>query len=83
MKKWKIIRIITIIVPILFIIELLFDLILCINMKYPHDALGIDVYNWFDQFTIDFAFIIVTWIIPLLISLIFFIISTKKIKKNN
>lgn len=49
MKKWKVIRIITIIVLIIFFINVISDLIICLNMSYPHPMLGIDANNWWDH----------------------------------
>ena len=53
MKKWKVIRNITISLLILFIIYLVKDAIGCINMEYSHPMLGIDANNWMDQFRTD------------------------------
>ena len=83
MKKWKITKRITISVLILFIIRLIIDAILCMNMNYPHPMLGIDAYNWIDQFTVDLIFILIIWSIPLIIDIVLLIISCVKIKKNN
>lgn len=81
MKKWKIIKIITIAIIFLFIIRIIFDAIVCINMKYPHPMLGIDAYNWLDQFGMDLLFLMVMWGIPLIIDIVILIISILKIKK--
>ena len=50
-------------------------------MKYPHPMLGIDAYNWLDQFKVDLFFLIIMWLIPLVINIALLIISTVKIKK--
>lgn len=81
MKKWKFIRIMTIIILILFFIYIICDAIICINMKYPHPMLGIDAYNWLDQFKVDLFFLIIMWLIPLVIDIALLIISTVKINK--
>lgn len=82
MKKWKIIKIITIVVLIMFLIHLVVDAVLCMNMTYPHPMLGIDAYKWTDQFAIDIAFILVFWSIPLIIDIILLVISFIKTKKK-
>lgn len=82
MKKWKIIRIITIAIIILFIAYVIIDAIVCMNMVYPHPMLGIDAYNWLDQFKVDLAFMMIIWGIPLLIDIALLIVSVLKIKKN-
>jgi len=81
MKKWKIIKLVTIAVLIVFLIRLVIDAIICINMTYPHPMLGVDAYKWTDQFGVDLLFILVIWGIPLIIDIIFLIISCIKIKK--
>lgn len=81
MKKWKIIKIITIAIILLFIIYIILNAIVCINMKYPHPMLGIDANNWLDQFGVELVFIMITWGIPLIIDIVILIISILKIKK--
>ncbi len=82
MKKWKNIRIITISFLIIFAIRLIIEVIVCMNMSYPHPILGIDAYKWTDQFFFDLAFILFIWGIPLIIDIIFLIISCIELKKN-
>ena len=82
MKKWKIIRIITIIILVLASIYITIDAINCMNMSYPHPMLGIDAYKWTDQFFMDLYFIAIIGVIPLLIDTTLLIISCKKIKGN-
>lgn len=82
MKKWKTVKKITIVVLILFIIRLIIDAILCMNMTYPHPMLGIDANNWIDQFCVDLAFILIIWGIPLIIDIIFLVISCVKTKEK-
>lgn len=81
MKKWKIIKIVTIIIPIIFMLNVIIDIIACMNMSYPHPSLGIDTHNWFEQFQIDMAFIMLYWIIPLIVDVILLVVSIKKTKK--
>lgn len=81
MKKWKIIKIITIAIILLFIIYIILNAIVYINMKYPHPMLGIDANNWLDQFGVELVFIMITWGIPLIIDIVILIISILKIKK--
>ncbi len=80
-KIWKIIRGITIGVLVLFFIWMIIDSISCMNMKYPHLMLGIEAYKWTDQFAVDMAFTLYIFGIPLLINIVFLIISIVKIKK--
>ncbi len=82
MKKWKTVKKITVVVLILFIIRLIIDAILCMNMTYPHPMLGIDANKWTDQFGVDLAFILVIWGIPLIIDIIFLVISCVKTKEK-
>ena len=81
LKVWKICRGITIGVIVLFVIRVLIDIILCMNMTYPHPMLGIDANNWVDQFLVDMAFLLIVWSIPLIIDIVFLVISCVKIKK--
>ncbi len=81
MKKWKIVKFVTLIVVIIFIIYLVFDAIACMNMNYPHSMLGIDANTWLDQFVVDLAVIFATFGIPLIIDTVLFIIAMRKIKK--
>ena len=81
MKKWKIIRRITIGILILFFIRIIVDIIICMNMKYPHPMLGIDAYKWTDQFAVDMVFAFYIFGIPLIIDIVLLIISIVKIKK--
>ena len=81
MKKWKIIRVITIGVLVLFFTRIIVDIVVCMNMKYPHPMLGIDAYKWTDQFMVDLAFIFYIFGIPLLINVILLIVSIVKLKK--
>lgn len=81
MKKWKIIKIITLIVLLAFIMFLVLDAIICMKMSYPHPMLGMDAYTWIDQFKVDLMVIFIELGIPLIIDIIFLIISIIKIKK--
>lgn len=82
MKKWKIIRFITITFLIIFFLYLISDVINCINMSYPHPMLGIDAHNWIEQFTVDITFIMIIWGVPLIIDVVLIIISINKIKNG-
>lgn len=82
MKKWKLIRIVTIIMLILFLGYIIFDAIQCINMKYTHPMLGIDANNWLDQFSMDLIFIMLIWGIPLIIDITFLVLSIIKTKNK-
>lgn len=83
MKKWKVIRAITISLLILFIIYLIKDAVGCINMEYPHPMLGLDAHNWGDQFRTDLLFILYIFGIPLIIDIVLLVISIVKLKNKN
>ena len=82
MRKWKIIRFITIVFFIIFFLYLLSDAVNCMNMSYPHPMVGIDASNWIEQFTVDLLFIMINWGIPLVIDIVLMIISVIKVKKS-
>ena len=83
MKKWNIIRNITVSLLVLFVIYLIIDVICCINMEYPHPMLGIDAHNWGDQFRTDLLFILYLFGIPLIIDIVLLVISIVKLKNKN
>ena len=83
MKKWKVIRNITVSLLVLFVIYLIIDVICCINMEYPHPMLGIDAHNWGDQFRTDLLFILYLFGIPLIIDIVLLVISIVKLKNKN
>ena len=83
MKKWKIIKIITILVIVAFYIRVALLAYSDMNMTYPTDILGMKTYDWTDQFAIDFVFILIIWLIPLIIDITLLIIASKKLKKKN
>ena len=83
MKKWKIIRTITISLLVLFIIYLIMDAISCINMEYPHPMLGLDAYNWMDLFRTDLIFTLYLFALPLIIDIVLLVISIVKLRNKN
>ena len=83
MNKWILIRLQSIVVFIVTIIWIIMDIIQCMSQKYPHDSLGVTMFNWFDQFTLNLAFYGIIWTILLIGSIVLFIISIKKIKKES
>ena len=83
MKKWKVIRNVTVSLLVLFVIYLIIDVICCINMEYPHPMLGIDAHNWGDQFRTDLLFILYLFGIPLIIDIVLLVISIVKLKNKN
>ena len=83
MKKWKIIRNITVSLLVLFVIYLVIDVICCINMEYPHPMLGIDAHNWGDQFRTDLLFILYIFGIPLIIDIVLLVVSIVKLRNKN
>ena len=85
-KKWIIIRYISIMVIISFIIAVVFDIYKCLHLVYPLPMMGVDAMNWTDKFLFDLVFIIIGWSIPLIASIVLLILSfkkTKKIKNSN
>lgn len=83
MKKWKVIRNITVSLLVLFAIYLIMDAITCINMEYPHPMLGLDANNWIDQFRTDLIFILYLFGIPLIIDIVLLVISIVKLRNKN
>lgn len=82
MIRWKVIRNITISLLVLFVIYLIIDVTCCINMEYPHPMLGIDAYNWMDQFRTDLIFTLYLFGIPLIIDIVLLVISIVKLKNK-
>ena len=83
MKKWKIIKRISMGMIIVFIAIVIMNAISCYmyNGTYPYPALGIDVHNWYEQFYLNIIFMLYIWGIPLVIDILLLIISIIKIKK--
>ena len=82
MKKWKIVKIITFIILLLALGYLIYDLVVCLNMTYPHPMLGVDANWWGDQYSLDLAFFFTVFGLPLVLDIVLFIISTKKTKEK-
>jgi hypothetical protein len=53
------------------------------RMSYPHDSLGVTMYNWFDQFQLELAFIAYIFGIPMIVDITLLVLSIKKLKKHN
>ncbi len=83
MKRWKNTRTTTIVILIIFVLYLLYKMYLCTKMSYPHDSLGVTMYNWFDQFQLELAFIAYIFGIPMIVDITLLILSIIKIKKQN
>ncbi len=83
MKRWKNTRTTTIVILIIFVLYLLYKMYLCTKMSYPHDSLGVTMYNWFDQFQLELAFIAYIFGIPMIIDITLLVLSIIKIKKHN
>jgi len=84
MKFWRKMLKITVAVIILFII-----LVLCMMLKYftadvdyPYPALGVDISNWFEAFTLELAFFMMIAGVPLLVNIILMITSVVKLRKS-
>ena len=84
MKKWKLIRKITGIIILLFLLLIAFLLIKNYfnNVSYPRPMNGIDAYNWFDAFIIETTISFYLLGIPLLIDVLIFIVSIFKLKDD-
>ena len=82
MNKWLLIKRGSIITTILTIIWIIINIIQCIKLDYPRDSLGVTVNNWFGEFSINLAFYGIIWGLLLIVSIILFIISNKKLKKD-
>ena len=83
MKKWKVIRNVTVSLLVLFFIYLIMDATFCINMEYPHPMLGIDAYNWMDQFRTDLIFTLYLFGLPLIIDIVLLVISIVKLSNKD
>ena len=84
LKKWKIIRIVTTSIICIFLLFCICKAITIHNMntKYPYETLGaIMINNWVESFFLEMTFILYVLGIPLIVDIIFLIISTIKIKK--
>lgn len=82
MKKWKILRLITIILLIILILFLICDAIKCMKMSYPTISLGCIINNWVEQFIFDAVFILLYFLVPLIIDITLLIISIIKIHNH-
>ena len=85
MKKWKIIRSITGLIILLFLLLIIFLLISNYfkDVTYPYPMLGLEVFNWFDAFIVELSLYFYIFGIPLLIDIILFIVSIVKLNKND
>lgn len=81
MKQLKMIRFLSIMIIVFFILFLISHAYLCIRMTYPHPALGIGANSWVDQFLIDLNFILLLFGIPIIFDIITLIVSCILIKK--
>ena len=82
MKKWKIIRLITLTVFICCIMYIAY-----IGIKqflagnYYTDSMGVMVYYWYDRFEFEMLYICATYWIPVLFDIMLFIVSIVRIKE--
>lgn len=84
MKKWKIIRILTISVLCIFILYTIWLASICYkrNVTYPYETVGaVQINNWIDAFNSEMIFGVYIVGIPLIIDIVFMIVSVIKIKK--
>lgn len=82
MKKWKIIKIITIGVLALFIVSQVYDAVQCMQLQYPQLALGIETFSWIEQYSIQLTFTMIWAGIPLIVDIVLLIISIVKTSKQ-
>ena len=84
-KAWKIVRLLTAVLLLAFIVFVIVAMIRNYNYQgsYPYPALGVDVHNWVEGTFLDVGIFLPFYIIPLLTSLILFIISCVKIKRSS
>lgn len=82
MKKWKLIRCLTIIFFIILFFYIFFVAYSSYqsNVVYPCEKLGVIVYNWFENFGIEIALRLYILLIPIIINLVLMIMSIFKIK---
>lgn len=84
MKRWKLIRNITGIIILIFLLLIAYLLVknYFYNVSYPRPMMGIDAYNWFDAFVIETTACFYILGVPLLIDVLLFIVSIVKLKDN-
>lgn len=82
MKKWKIIKIVTIAVLALFIVSQVYDAFQCMQLQYPQLALGIETFSWIEQYSIRLTFTMIWAGIPLIVDIVLLIISIVKTRKQ-
>ena len=82
MKKWKIIKIVTIAVLALFIVSQVYDAFQCMQLQYPQLALGIETHSWIEKYFFDLAFTMIWAGIPLLVDIVLLIISLVKTRQQ-
>lgn len=84
MKKWKKIRVLTISILCIFVLYSIYIAIVCCkrNSTYPYEALGaVKINNWLEAFELEMVFRLYILGIPLIINIIFLIVSIIKTKK--
>ena len=82
MKKWKKIRVLTISILCIFVFYSIYIAIVCCKMNYPYEALGaVKINNWLEAFGLEMMFRLFILGIPLIINIIFLIVSIIKTKK--
>lgn len=83
MKKWKKIRVLTISILCIFVLYSIYIAIVCCkrNCTYPYEALGLEINNWLEAFELEMMFRLFILGIPLIINIIFLIVSIIKTKK--
>ena len=84
MKKWKIVRTLTISILCIFVLYSIYLANVCYNSNrsYPYEAFGaVMINNWFESFMLGMMLRLYILGVPLIIDIIFMIVSIKKIKK--
>ena len=85
MKLWKIVRLITAVLLLAFIVFVISAMIRNYNYQgsYPYPALGVDIHNWVEGTFLDVGIYLPFYMISLPTALILFIISCVKIRRNS
>ena len=82
MKKWKIIRLITLTVFICCIMYIAYiGIKQFLDGNYYTDSMGVMVYYWYDRFLIELLFIGLKCLIPIFFDILLFIASTIRMKE--
>ncbi len=85
-KKWKIIKIITTLILCVFLIFCICKAVKIyhMNTNYPYEALGaIKINNWMQEFLLEMTMTLYMFGIPLIVDIVFLIISIIKLNRQD